>query len=255
MTPPDYHEEKTPHGSICTRSGERFYPFEPRGVVRLEDIAWATAHKVRFTGHMLGLYTVAQHQVHVSEVVEVHDPHPLTWLQALLHDASEAYLPDVASPLKAHLVVSNPGVVTGPAKATTFREVESRLLAYIFHCLGLGGPPPAVVKDADLGVFFAEKRDLMPDTDWWDVAEAEVGLTSSMTPAGPMKCWAPSEAYLNWIDRLHYCLAALDWQLPPRMAAYFRAHLTTDAGLVSMERAYEVWHAQAMTLLTASLRV
>lgn len=254
MTPPEQHEEIHPHGSICTRSGERFFPFEPRGRVLLEDIAWATSQKVRFTGHMLGLYTVAQHQVHVSEVVEAAGHRPTIWLQALLHDASEAYLPDVASPLKAHLLVGR-GPSPEEVKVETFRNVEARLLAYIFHCLGLGPCDPAV-KEADLAVFLAEKRDLMPVTDWWDAAESGVPLASAQTPTGPLRCWTPHESFINFIDRLHYCLAAMAWSMPSALALYFRRYLVEPAGpLVPLDRAFEAWEQRAMRLLVSSLRV
>lgn len=68
-------------------------PFTPSIAV----IAGALAHINRFTGH-IGQYSVAQHSVMAAHMA----PDGLK-LDALLHDASEAYLGDVSAPLKAYL--------------------------------------------------------------------------------------------------------------------------------------------------------
>jgi hypothetical protein len=63
----------------------------------IESIAFALSHINRFTGHA-GAYSVAQHSVLVAQQLP-----PELKLAGLLHDASEAYLTDVSSPLKAML--------------------------------------------------------------------------------------------------------------------------------------------------------
>jgi hypothetical protein len=63
----------------------------------VESIAFALAHINRFTGHA-GAYSVAQHSVLVAQQLP-----PELKLAGLLHDATEAYLTDLSSPLKAML--------------------------------------------------------------------------------------------------------------------------------------------------------
>jgi 5'-deoxynucleotidase YfbR-like HD superfamily hydrolase len=70
--------------------GETFIP-------DIESIAFALSHINRFTGHA-GAYNVAQHSVLVAQQLP-----PELKLAGLLHDASEAYLTDISSPLKAML--------------------------------------------------------------------------------------------------------------------------------------------------------
>jgi hypothetical protein len=62
--------------------------------VRLPDISHALSLISRFTGHSKCPYSVAQHSVMVSRLTL-----PENALWGLLHDASEAYLGDVATPL------------------------------------------------------------------------------------------------------------------------------------------------------------
>ena len=80
---------------IHTFTGRHFYPLNPNADdVDIEDIAHALANTCRFNGHVSTFYSVAQHCVLASQYCES-DP-----LWALMHDAAEAYLPDVAAPVK-----------------------------------------------------------------------------------------------------------------------------------------------------------
>lgn len=116
--------------------------------VRMPDIAHALSIINRFTGHSRKPYSVAQHSVMVSRIVE-----PKHALWGLLHDASEAYLGDVATPLKTML--------------TAYRELEDHIQRTIARRYGLVWPMPAAVKEADLKALMAEKRDLLTvDHDW-----------------------------------------------------------------------------------------
>lgn len=66
--------------------------------ITLEDIATGLSNVCRFNGQIKQFYSVAQHSLFVAELV----PEKFK-LQALLHDATEAYICDVPTPLKREL--------------------------------------------------------------------------------------------------------------------------------------------------------
>jgi hypothetical protein len=68
--------------------------------ILVPDIAHQLSNICRFTGASRKFYSVAQHCSLVSKLIQEDGPLKLT---GLLHDASEAYLSDVVSPLKALL--------------------------------------------------------------------------------------------------------------------------------------------------------
>lgn len=83
-------------GTITTYTGKVFdYNNPTTSPVCLEDIAHALGMLCRFNGHIRRFYSVAQHSVLVSRLVE-----PRHTLQALFHDAAEAYVGDMVAPLK-----------------------------------------------------------------------------------------------------------------------------------------------------------
>jgi hypothetical protein len=112
--------------------------------IDLLDIAHALSQVCRFAGHTSEFYSVAQHSVIVSRTVP-----PPYGLLALLHDAAEAYVGDVTSPLKPHL--------------TDYAAIEDRIQAVILKRFGLECDETArtVIKTADQIVLATEIRDLI----------------------------------------------------------------------------------------------
>ena len=91
----------TPNTWIYTHRRRKFSLTAPRAAdVDINDIAYAAAHINRFTGHV-GVYSVAEHCVHVARRVRDLGGTVEEQLVALLHDATEAYCGDASSPLKA----------------------------------------------------------------------------------------------------------------------------------------------------------
>lgn len=87
--------------SVHTWTGRHFYLLDPRPEeVFIEDIAHALSLQCRFNGHIDEHYSVAEHSVMVSNIVEKETNDKQLALVGLLHDAAEAYLGDVVSPLK-----------------------------------------------------------------------------------------------------------------------------------------------------------
>lgn len=153
---------------IQTASGRAFWPLNPKPEhVFIEDIAHALSQKCRYTGHTKSFYSVAQHSYLASLIVPDED-----CLWALLHDASEAYLPDVARPVKKDL----PG----------FIEIEDRVTEAVAKRFGLSLPMPESIKEADLVLLATERRDIMSDPPYrWTSTENIQPLGLIIKPLPP----------------------------------------------------------------------
>lgn len=128
---------------IRTWSGRYVDPLDPDpGTILVEDIAHALSHQCRFGGHLPMFYSVAEHSLLVSEFVA-----PEHKLAALMHDASEAYLLDIPSPVKHRL----PG----------YKEAEDQLMRVIAAKFNFPWPLPAEVKAADTRALQVEWDDIM----------------------------------------------------------------------------------------------
>lgn len=68
--------------------------------VYLGDIAWALARNNRYNGHTQFQISVAQHCVMLADYFKAND-FPMKLVRAaLMHDAQEAYIGDIAAPIK-----------------------------------------------------------------------------------------------------------------------------------------------------------
>jgi hypothetical protein len=83
---------------IETVSGKKFHFLNPTpDEIDIKDIAYALANQCRFNGHV-PYFSVAEHSVAVAARLV-----PKLQLAGLLHDAAEAYLSDIPSPIKQWL--------------------------------------------------------------------------------------------------------------------------------------------------------
>lgn len=116
----------------------------------IEDIATGLSNIARFNGQTNQWYSVAEHSIHVSELLPKH-----LKLQGLLHDATEAYLCDVPSPLKSLL-------------GEAYKAIERRLAGAIGLTLGVDLINlHESTKRADLTMLFSERDMLQPDGPDW----------------------------------------------------------------------------------------
>lgn len=132
--------EQTP-SCITTLSGKFFDILKPEEYdYDIEEIATALSNLCRYTGHVNTFYSVAEHSVLVSRIV----PERLA-LAGLLHDASEAYLGDVSSPLKKLL--------------PEYKAIEERVQRAIATSFKLGDDlsHPAV-HEADKRMYWQERQ-------------------------------------------------------------------------------------------------
>jgi hypothetical protein len=86
-------------GLINTNSGQQINLLQPDPeTLLLEDIAIGLSHTCRFGGQIPVFYSVAKHSMLVAALAP-----PKFRLEALMHDAPEAYIQDIVKPLK-HLL-------------------------------------------------------------------------------------------------------------------------------------------------------
>lgn len=139
----------TPDGNwINTASGIAFHPLDPRAEdVSITDIAHSLSQECRYTGHTRMFYSVAEHSVLVAKGVKVLGGSLNEQRWGLLHDATEAYLSDISSPVKKH------------PSFTFYREVENRLMTAIAEHFKLEGPEPDVVRFVDAQMIAFESMD------------------------------------------------------------------------------------------------
>lgn len=139
--------------AMQTISGRQYWPYDPRPEdINIDDVAHSIARQCRFAGHVkVQHYSVAEHSVLVSLCVP-----PEHALQALLHDATEAYLVDVPRPVKSGLAA--------------YRALEHLNWLAVAKRFGV----PALLHDsviaADDAVLLAERDKLLRKTDFpWSV--------------------------------------------------------------------------------------
>lgn len=165
------HVSTSRGGWINTYTGRKVYPLDLRPEdIDIRDIAHALALECRYLNHSSVHYSVAQHSVLLSRWVPAEFA-----LDALLHDAEEAYLGDLARPLKVL------------PQFAFWREAGKKAAAVIQQALGIG-PEPAEVKRLDhmmCGVEATRVMNTHPDwtfqpspPEWriervWDWREAE----------------------------------------------------------------------------------
>ena len=98
---PTLNKPKAVNNWITTKSGGRFDFANPtQAMLNIRDIAGALSKICRFGGHGRHFYSVAEHCINVAHCTYALKGDPLA---GLLHDAQEAYVGDMVTPLKGLL--------------------------------------------------------------------------------------------------------------------------------------------------------
>lgn len=163
---------------ILTASGWHFDLIDPRPeMVDIADIAAALSKLCRFTGHLSDFYSVGQHCLHVMTLVPEH-----LRLEALLHDADEAYTGDCSTPQK---------IALGP----TWQAFSQPIQIAVRARFGLPPRLSAEVKRADILALGIERANFMPeDSDEWPVL---VGVDIPDVTLRPMPHYLVEKMFLG----------------------------------------------------------
>ena len=164
---------------IETSTGKKYHFLDPQpDEIDIVDIAFALSNKCRFSGHT-DFFSVAEHSIGVAYRLPVE-----LRLAGLLHDAAEAYLGDIPSPLKAVL--------------PDYRALEKINEAAINKKFGITDVNWAKVKEADMDALYTEAHFLIPSGGKdWDLFNG--GMMTPNFKYVP-KCKEPLLAYLDFME-------------------------------------------------------
>lgn len=172
---------KTDQIELASGRSYNFIAPEPESIT-IEDIAHGLSNTCRFGGHAVKFYSVAEHSVLVSQILEAGSHDPDRVLAGLLHDAHETYVGDTPSPMKPLL---------GGAYES-LADCADLVIAEVFG-LDVDLFKDPFVKAADTLALFHEGNLLMP---------RGPGVPTHPLPVGlGVHCWEPDLARENFLDR------------------------------------------------------
>ena len=134
---------------IQTYTKKKFYPLNPRCEdIDIEDIAWSLSNLCRYNGHCK-FYSVAEHSIYASQYL------PSKYaLEGLMHDAAEAYIGDISTPVKQLL--------------PDIKKIEHVMLKCIAEKFKLEYPFREAIKKVDLRLLATEASQIMnPQVEVW----------------------------------------------------------------------------------------
>lgn len=144
--------------------------------IHLIDIAHALANTCRFHGHCSKYYSVAEHSVLMADRTGTKE--------GLLHDAAEAYIGDLAGPIKRHESLS------------VFRGIEDEIMEKIIQKFCLDRERMVEVEKEDKYILGIEMYYLFPPI--YHYTSLRVGPSNFIQIEG----WSPEKAKKKFLD---YC--------------------------------------------------
>lgn len=166
---------------ITTYTGKSFNFMDPKPEqIDIEDIAQALSMQCRFNGHVKRFYSVAEHCCIISDYVYAGSGDKNIAFDALMHDASEAYICDIPRPVKPHLV--------------NYQAIEQRIEVALQKRFGFN-PMYAWSKDIDNRIVADEARELFLHVPDWVKDYQVVGVQDKI------QCWTPEQAKVEFLER------------------------------------------------------
>jgi hypothetical protein len=167
---------------ITLLSGAMFDYLNPSRNVLLDDMVTPLSNICRFAGHLPYFYSIAQHSVNASRIVEGGED---AEYEALLHDRSEGFTNDITTPLK----VANPG----------FKAIETNIERTNAPYFGVPYPMSPAVHLADRQMLGLEMRCIKGDDGAHEVLEGIEFM--HLRDRVDLSSWSPREAKINWLRR------------------------------------------------------
>lgn len=188
---------------IQTYTGERFYILEPRvDQIHLWDIAHPLSLIPRFGGHSKTPVSIAAHSLIVHELLAFKSDNEMGW--GLVHDAPEAYIHDISSPLKSS------GLFEG------YKDLEkNKYQPVIAEKFSLSKEIPDVVKAADLIALAAEAESTLT---MWPIDNWTEGIRKDCEDGALMtvdRAITLTDGYLRYTpaaieEMFHYTMLTLE---------------------------------------------
>ena len=154
--------------------------------VNIVDVAHGLSNACRFGNQASTFYSVAEHSCLVAAIVHAKDPALV--LPALWHDAHEAYVGDIPTPLKVKL-------------GDAYREIVDRINPVVADYLGFDVElfhADAII-EADHQAMEYEAAVLQPNSEYWAYTK-NLEHFEATRAYGPLQCLLPEaaeRAFLN----------------------------------------------------------
>lgn len=167
---------------MMTYTGQAFYPYDMRlADFCIEDIAHALSLLCRYGGHCRKFYSVAEHSVLISRMVA-----PEYAYEALMHDATEAYLVDMPRPIKMGF--------------PQYKDMEAKIWDMIARRFGLPAELAPEVHKADGEALWHEMAALLhpvPRGHEWGMGRPEPAVLKPELVTG----WTWEVAEIKFLER------------------------------------------------------
>lgn len=164
--------------------------------IDINDIAHNLGMQCRYSGAVRDFYSVGQHAVLVSRLLEAEGFDLQTQWDGLHHDDPEYLLQDMARPLKEH-----------PVLGAAYREEEEKIYAVIAKVFGLSNPENPNVKIMDTRILLSERRCLLPRESF---GKWSPGIEACIDPGIVIKSWTPRRAEREYLLRYEQLQARRD---------------------------------------------
>ena len=168
---------------IVTGSGNRIYLDSPEpSLINFDDIGKGLAKLCRFHGQTREFFSVAQHCIFMSYLVDEKD-----WRTAFFHDASEAYLGDLPQPLKRLL----PG----------YEVIEDQFMRVIAEAMKFPYPMSEDLKNIDRALGMWEARKYHCPEFYDPFMDRQIVIAEEKIPRDIRIAMPPEIAYHNFVLR------------------------------------------------------